>query len=123
MAGSGEVGRPWFLYVIECDDGRLYTGVTNDLVARFATHVSGKGAAFTRMNKPLRLLASRTYPSRSVALKAEALLKKQTREFKIAWLAANPAPHEVARLCDRSPDAGGGGAAAPTRRPPSRRSR
>ena len=77
MAGSDEVGRPWLVYVIECDDGRLYTGVTNDLVARFATRVSGEGAAFTRMNKPLRLLASRTYPSRSVALKAEALLRSR----------------------------------------------
>lgn len=123
MAGSGEAGRPWFIYVIECDDGRLYTGATPDLVARFALHAGGKGAAFTRMNKPVRLLASRIYPSRSLALKAEALLKKQTREFKIAWIAANPPLPEIATLCDRQSPAGEGGVVAgPARRPPSRRS-
>lgn len=121
MADSGESGRPWFVYVIECDDGRLYTGVTNDLIARFGTHASGKGAAFTRMNKPVRLLAARVYPTRSVSLKAEALLKKQPREFKLAWIAANPVLPEVARLCDRSLDAGGDAEAGPARRPPSRR--
>lgn len=97
VAGSGDPGKSWFVYVIECDDGRLYTGITNDLTARFDVHASGKGAAFTRMNKPVRLLAARMYPTRSVALKAEALLKKQTREFKIAWIAANPPPSEIAR--------------------------
>lgn len=113
--------KPWFVYVIECDDGRLYTGVTNNLIARFDVHASGKGAAFTRMNKPLRMLAGRVYPTRSVALKAEALLKKQAREIKIAWIAANPLPPEIARLCDRTHDAAGGVEAGPERRPPSRR--
>lgn len=98
MGNSPRRSEPWFLYVIECDDARLYTGITNDLAARFDKHAKGKGAAFTRMNKPIRFVACRAYPSHSIAAKAEALLKKQDRTFKIAWAGANPPPAEFATL-------------------------
>lgn len=97
VASSSKPAEPWFLYVIECDDGRLYSGITNDLAARFDKHSKGKGAAFTRMNKPMRFVACREYPSRSVAAKAEALLKKQDRAFKVAWVVVNPPPPELRR--------------------------
>ena len=44
---------PWFLYLIECADGSLYTGIATDVEARFAKHASGKGARYTRSRKPV----------------------------------------------------------------------
>lgn len=96
MANLSSPDGAWFLYLIECDDGRLYTGITNDLAARFEKHAKGKGAAFTRMNKPVRFVAARRYDSLSLAAKAEALLKKQERSFKLTWAVANPPPSHVA---------------------------
>lgn len=49
---------PWFLYLIECVGGSVYTGIAVDVAARYATHVKGKGARYTRANSPVRLLAS-----------------------------------------------------------------
>ena len=82
----------WYLYLIECQNGALYTGITNDLARRFITHSKGRGAFYTKVNKPIRILACREYPNRSIASKAEAQLKKCDRNFKFAWADANPPP-------------------------------
>lgn len=78
----------WFLYVIECEDGSLYTGIAVDPQARFAAHVAGKGARYTRSHPPRRLLATVAFPDRSSASKAEYLLKqmpaREKRDFAIA---------------------------------------
>jgi putative endonuclease len=66
----------WYLYLIECEDGSLYTGITTDVERRYAQHVAGKGARYTRMKKPVRLVGFRECGSRSEALKAELALKK-----------------------------------------------
>lgn len=66
----------WYLYLIECEDGSLYTGITTDVERRYAEHAAGKGARYTRMKKPLRLVGFRMCGSRSEALKAELALKK-----------------------------------------------
>lgn len=73
---------PWFLYLIECVDGSIYTGITVDVDARYAAHVSGKGARYTRAHPPARLLASCEYPDRSSALKAELRVKRLKPEAK-----------------------------------------
>lgn len=65
----------WYLYLIECDDGSLYTGITTDVERRYAQHVAGKGARYTRMKKPVRLVGFRECGSRSEALKAEISMK------------------------------------------------
>ncbi len=88
----------WFLYVIECLNGALYTGITNDLAKRFITHSKGRGAVYTRINKPLRVLACREYPNKSIAAKAEAQLKKCDRDFKFAWAEVNPPPAHLIDL-------------------------
>lgn len=80
----------WYLYLIECDDGRLYAGITNNLIKRFKTHLSGRGAFFTKVNHPVRFIGHREYPNHSIAAKAEAMMKKCDRTFKIAWAEANP---------------------------------
>ena len=49
--------RPWFVYMLECAGGRIYTGVSPDLAVRYAKHRAGAGAAFTRSFPPRRILA------------------------------------------------------------------
>jgi putative endonuclease len=87
----------WCVYLIECRNGAWYAGITNDLEARYAAHVAGKGARYTRANPPVRLLGSRAFPDRSHASKAEWALKRLPRARKLAWLletspAADPTP-------------------------------
>lgn len=76
----------WYLYLIECEDGSLYTGITTDVERRYAQHVAGKGARYTRMKKPVRLVGFRECGSKSEALKAEIQLKKREHSQKIAGL-------------------------------------
>jgi len=66
----------WFLYVIECADGSLYTGIARDPQARFADHAAGKGAKYTRSHAPVKLLMVEPHPDRSSALKAEYAFKQ-----------------------------------------------
>lgn len=73
---AAAVARPWFVYLLECHNGRLYAGVTVDLAARFAQHRSGKGAMFTRLNTPRRMLAAQSCASRSEAQRLEAQVKR-----------------------------------------------
>lgn len=79
---------PWHLYLLECRNGSWYAGITNNLDARFAAHVAGRGARYTRANPPVRVLASRSYPDRASASRAEWQLKRQPRGRKLAWLQA-----------------------------------
>lgn len=79
----------WWVYVIECESGAWYTGVTNDLERRFAQHVAGKGAKYFRMDAPKRFVAAKACESKSEALKSEAALKAFSREAKGEWIRAN----------------------------------
>lgn len=72
----------WHLYLLECADGSLYTGVTTDVARRYLEHEAGKGARYTRSHKPLRLLASAPVGTRSQALKAELAIKRLPKEQK-----------------------------------------
>lgn len=67
---------PWFVYLIECADGSVYTGIAIDVQARFEKHLSGTGARYTRSRKPLQVLASFERPDRSSALRAEYWVKR-----------------------------------------------
>lgn len=77
--------KAWILYLLECKNGAYYAGITNDLPARFAAHLAGKGARYTRANPPVKILASKYYADRSAASIAEALLKKLPRNQKLAF--------------------------------------
>ncbi|WP_175886075.1 GIY-YIG nuclease family protein [Burkholderia sp. BCC0044] len=68
----------WFLYLIECADDSVYTGITTDVAARFDEHASGKGARYTRSRKPRAVLASFALPDRSSASRAEYWVKRLT---------------------------------------------
>lgn len=76
---------PWFLYLIECEDLSIYTGIAVDVEKRFAKHLSGKGAKYTRSHPPKRLLATVRYPNRSAASKAEYSMKQRTAAEKRAY--------------------------------------
>ncbi len=75
----------WFLYLIECRDGSIYTGITVDVSARYAAHLSGKGARYTRSHPPRRLLAAIEYPDRSAASIAEYQIKQLSAPEKRAF--------------------------------------
>ena len=74
--------EPWFLYVLKCSDGTLYTGITNNVQKRFQNHQSGKGARFTRTRLPLQLLYQESCASRSAALVREWQVKSFPRKKK-----------------------------------------
>jgi putative endonuclease len=81
-----EVSAPWYVYLIECDNGALYAGIAKDVDARFRQHAAGKGAKYTRANAPVRLVASKAYPDRGAASRAEYALKQLPRADKINFL-------------------------------------
>ncbi len=74
----------WFVYLIECRDGSIYTGIAVDVQARYAAHVIGKGARYTRSHPPRRLLAAIEYADRSEASKAEYRIKQMSPQDKRA---------------------------------------
>lgn len=78
--------KRWFIYVLKCSDGSLYTGSTNDINARFAKHSAGKGAKYTRARRPLKLLYSRRFNTKSEALKAEYRMKQLSRSEKLSLI-------------------------------------
>ena len=83
---------PWFVYLIECVDGSLYTGVAVDVDRRYAEHAAGKGARYTRSRPPKRLLARFEHPDRSSALKAEYAIKQLSPADKRALAATGSEP-------------------------------
>jgi len=79
----------WYVYMLECADGTLYTGITNDIEARIAKHNSGKGAKYTRARLPVQLKTFWDYPDKVAAAKAEYAFKQLSKEEKLKLIAAN----------------------------------
>lgn len=77
----------WYLYILRCCDGTLYTGITTDVEKRLETHRSGKGAKYTRGRGPLELVYREICGSHSDALKREMAVKRLTRTQKEAMIA------------------------------------
>jgi putative endonuclease len=65
----------WYVYILECNDGSLYTGCTNKLKDRFERHSKGKGSKYTRARRPLKLLYAEEFKNRSEAMKRELEIK------------------------------------------------
>lgn len=80
----------YFVYILRCGDGTLYTGSTDNIERRLAVHQSGKGAKYTRSRGPLTLVYQEELPDKSAALKREAAIKKLTRPQKLQLLKENP---------------------------------
>ena len=75
--------KQWVLYILQCKDDTLYTGITDDLMRRFAQHNAGKGAKYTRGRAPLKLVYLEKCESHSQALKREIAVKRLTRAEKL----------------------------------------
>ena len=73
----------WHLYVVQCSDDSLYTGITTDLSRRISEHNQGKGAKYTRGRGPVSIVYTESHPDRSSASKAESAFKKLTRKKKL----------------------------------------
>jgi putative endonuclease len=73
----------WQVYILECADGSLYTGIARDLEARITAHNSGSGAKYTRGRGPVKLVYHESAADRSTALQREALLKRLSRSEKL----------------------------------------
>lgn len=71
------------VYILECSDGSLYTGITTDVERRFKEHKSGIGANYTRSKKAKKIVYTESYPDRSSASKREAEIKRLSREKKL----------------------------------------
>ena len=74
----------WVCYLLECADGTLYTGISNDLPRRLGQHARGVASKYTRTRLPVSLRYSEKHPTRSSALRSEAAIKRLPRARKLA---------------------------------------
>ena len=73
----------WYVYMLRCGDGSLYTGCTDNVERRLAVHQSGKGAKYTRSRLPVTLAYREELPDKSAALRREAAIKRLSRAEKL----------------------------------------
>lgn len=73
----------YFVYLLQCADGSIYTGITTDVARRFAEHKAGKGGAYTRSRKAAKILFVEKHRNRSKASKRETEIKSWSRDMKI----------------------------------------
>ena len=79
-----------FCYIVECADGTYYTGWTTDPERRLKTHNAGRGARYTRVRLPVKLVYLEPQPDRTTAMKRERAIKALSRDKKRKLLGANP---------------------------------
>jgi putative endonuclease len=74
----------WWTYIVQCNDGSLYTGITTNLERRVDEHNSSKkGAKYTKTRRPVKLVYAETHPDRSTSSKRESVIKKLNRIDKL----------------------------------------
>ena len=73
----------WWVYILRCGDGTLYTGTAADVERRLAAHRRGRGAKYTRGRGPLAVVYREACPDRGAALRREAAVKRLSREEKL----------------------------------------
>jgi predicted GIY-YIG superfamily endonuclease len=97
-------GDRWFVYIVRCADGSLYTGITKDVKRRCQQHNAGTASRYTRSRRPVELVYREAHPSQSSALKREAAIKAMTRRGKLTMMQKRKKPakgvREIAHLED-----------------------
>jgi predicted GIY-YIG superfamily endonuclease len=91
-ARSKPPGAKWFVYIVRCCDGTLYTGITKNVTRRFQQHNAGTASRYTRSRRPVRLVYQEARPSQGSALKREAAIKALTRREKMAMIRLRKMP-------------------------------
>jgi predicted GIY-YIG superfamily endonuclease len=76
----------WFVYVLRCADGSLYTGITRDVSRRCRQHNAGTASRYTRSRRPTELVYQETYSGQGLALRREAVVKAMSRRQKEALI-------------------------------------
>ncbi|MEI0531064.1 GIY-YIG nuclease family protein [Brachyspira pilosicoli] len=76
----------YYVYILLCEDGSYYTGVTNNLKERFIKHSKGKGAKYTKAHKPIKFLSAWRVENINIALKIENYIKKQDKKIKTMFI-------------------------------------
>ena len=79
----------WYIYILECTDSSLYTGITDNLERRFQERRSGKGGHYTNCNPPVNVIYSEEFSTSAEALKRERQIKGWTRAKKLALAQGN----------------------------------
>ena len=82
--GAGYAYHMYFVYLLECKDGTLYTGITTNVERRFAEHKSRKGGHYTSAKEAVKIVHTERYPDRSSALRRESEIKSWRRVKKLA---------------------------------------
>lgn len=77
---------PWSVYILLCQDGSFYTGISNNVTRRFLDHKNGNGGAYTRSHPPLKIIYIEPVSNKSSALKRELEIKSWSRQKKIKML-------------------------------------
>jgi len=72
-----------FVYIVQCNDGSLYTGWAVDVERRVKAHNAGRGAKYTKWHRPVKLVYAEEHPTRTAAMKREAEIKKWPRAQKL----------------------------------------
>lgn len=96
--------RPWWVYVLLCHSGKTYTGMALDVEKRYQVHLAGRGSLFTRLNKPICILAARQFPDRSAASVEEKALKKASFYWLKRWCRNNAWPQSCMGEASHSSD-------------------
>jgi putative endonuclease len=89
MVSERSESNQWYVYILKCENGDLYTGITDNLQRRFEEHSSGKGGHFTKSFVAEEVLFSEQQPDKSYALKREAQIKGWTRKKKLALISGD----------------------------------
>jgi putative endonuclease len=72
-----------YIYIVQCNDGSLYTGWTTDVERRVKAHNAGRGAKYTKLHRPVNLVYFEELPTRGAAMKREAVIKTWPRARKL----------------------------------------
>ncbi|MBN2378623.1 GIY-YIG nuclease family protein [candidate division WOR-3 bacterium] len=80
----------WYVYILQCSDGSLYTGIAKDVFRRLTQHNAGKASRYTRSRRPCLLRFMERHATRSSALKREAIIKRLSPKQKLHLIRSCP---------------------------------
>ncbi|MCD7846265.1 MAG: GIY-YIG nuclease family protein [Oscillospiraceae bacterium] len=86
--------RPYWVYILRCADGSLYTGITTDVARRVGQHNAGTGAKYTRSHRPVEPVYRELCPDKPAALRRERAIKALTHGEKLALTKTGPPPEK-----------------------------